>query len=126
MMTCTGWVLIPGSDFEAVDESSLKVNVNSGQAAGSIPIVSTPPSTHAPKATATGTHSPTSAMTPEIAELINRSSMFITTGNNIIHTPGSGGSNTMLSVMLGSVVVVVLLIIIIAGSRFILVRKFRR
>ncbi len=117
---------IPGSDFEAVDKSSLKVNVNSGQAAGSIPIVSIPPSTYTPKATTTGTHSPTSAMTPEIAELINRSSMIITTGNNIIHTPGTGGSNTMLPIMLGSVVVVVLLIIIIAGSQFILVRKFRR
>jgi hypothetical protein len=108
---------MPGSDFEAVDESSLQVNVNSGQAAGSIPIVSTPPATHTPTATAIGTHSPTSAMTPEIAELINRS-------NNTNNTPGSSGSINMLPIILGSVVV--LLTIIIAGSRFILTRKFRR
>ena len=111
---------MPGSDFEAVDESSLQVNVNSGQAAGSTPIVSTPP----PLATATGTHSPKSAMTPEIAELINRSNKIITTSNNTNDTSGSGGSINMLPIVLGSVAV--LLIIIIAGSRFILTRKFRR
>ncbi len=115
---------IPGSDFEAVDESSLQVNVNSGQAAGSNPIVSTPPTTHTPTANATGTHTPTNAMTPEIAELINRSSKIITTSNNTNTTPGSGGSINMLPIILGSVVV--LLTIIIAGSRFILTRKFRR
>ena|SRR5260370_28568922 len=111
---------MPGSDFEAVDESSLQVNVNSGQAAGSTPIVSTPP----PLATATGTHSPKSAMTPEIAELINRSSRIITTSNNTNNTSGSGGSINMLPIVLGSVVV--LLTIIIARSRLILTRKFRR
>jgi hypothetical protein len=111
---------MPGSDFEAVDESSLQVNVNSGQAAGSTPIVSTP----LPLATATGSHSPKSAMTPEIAELINRSNKIITTSNNTSNTSGSGGSINMLPIVLGSVVV--LLTIIIAGSRFILTRKFRR
>jgi hypothetical protein len=111
---------MPGSDFEAVDESSMQVNVNSGQAAGSTPIVSTPP----PLATATGTHSPKSAMTPEIAELINRSNKIITTSNNTNNTSGSGGSINMLPIVFGSVAV--LLIIIIAGSRFILTRKFRR
>ncbi|HEX6108775.1 MAG TPA: hypothetical protein VFZ02_05125 [Ktedonobacteraceae bacterium] len=111
---------VPGSDFEAVDESSLQVNVNSGQAAGSTPIVSTPP----PLATATGTHSHKSAMTPEIAELINRSNKIITTSNNSNNTSGSGGSMNMLPIVLGSVAV--LLIIITAGSRYILTRKFRR
>jgi hypothetical protein len=111
---------MPGSDFEAVDESSMQVNVNSGQAAGSTPIVSTPP----PLATATGTHSPKSAMTPEIAELINRSNKIITTSNNTNDTSGSGGSINMLPIVFGSMAV--LLIIIIAGSRFILTRKFRR
>jgi len=115
---------IPGSDFEAVDESSLQVNVNSGQAAGSTPIVSTPPATHTPIATTTGTHSPSSAMTPEIAESINRSGRNNITNNNTKNTSASSGSNYMLPILLGSMVVV--LTIIIAGSRLLRAKRSRK
>jgi hypothetical protein len=60
----------PGSDFEAIDESSLQVNGNSGQSPGSISSVSTPLATHAAIASTTRTHAPSSVMTPEIADLI--------------------------------------------------------
>ena len=112
---------IPGSDFEAVDESSLQVNVNSGQAAGSTPVVSTPPATHTPIAITTGTHSPSSGMTPEIAESIDRNNEIITRSNN---APVSSGSNYMLPIVLGSMVV--LLTIIIAGSRLLWTKRSRK
>ncbi|HEY6286557.1 MAG TPA: hypothetical protein VIX20_12895 [Ktedonobacteraceae bacterium] len=115
---------IPGSDFEAVDESSLQVNVNSGQSAGSSPIVSTPPATHTPIATTTGTHSRASAMTPETAELINRSSKNVITNTNTQNTSASGGSHYMLPILLGSMIV--LLTIIIAGSRLLWAKRSRK
>src|SRR5260370_40303317 len=64
---------IPGSDFEAVDESSLQVNVNSGQPSGSVPVVSTPSPTRSSIATTTRPIAQPSIMTPEIAESISRS-----------------------------------------------------
>jgi hypothetical protein len=112
---------IPGSDFEAIDESSLQVNGNSGQSSGSILSVATPPATHIAIASTTRTHAPSSVMTPEIAESINRSIESNTKRNNI---PASSGPNYMLPVVLGSIVV--MLIIIIAGSRVFWVRRSRR
>jgi hypothetical protein len=110
---------IPGSDFEAIAESSLQVSANSGQAGGSTPITFTPPVTHSPAVTSTGTHSPTNALTHETAELVNRKN-----SNTNNSTPGSGGSSNMLPLVLGSVVA--LLTIIVAGSRFMLTRKSRK
>lgn len=45
---------IPGSDFEAVDESSLRVGANSGQAASAPAPIASP--THSPQVTMTVTH----------------------------------------------------------------------
>jgi len=112
---------IPGSDFEAVNESSLQLNVNSGQSSGSMPVVSTPSATHTPIATTTNTHSPSSAMTPEIAESLNRSDANITRNNN---TSAAIGSNTIRPIVLGSIVI--LLAIIFAGSRLLWVRRSRK
>lgn len=112
---------IPGSDFEAVDESSLQVNVNSGQSLGSMPIASTPPAKHTSIAITTGTHAPSRVMTPEIAESINRSIESNTKNNT---TPASSGSNYMVPVVLGSTAV--MLTIIIVGSRVLWVRRSRK
>jgi hypothetical protein len=113
---------IPGSDFEAVDESSLQVNSNSGQTSGSIPTASTPPATHAALATSTRKHAPSTAMTPEIAESINRSTPKIVKNNT---APSSGDSNnTLLIVTLGSILI--LLTIIIAGLSVLWVRRSRK
>ena len=112
---------IPGSDFEAVDESSLQVNASSGQSSGSIPSISTPPATHTAIASTTRTHAPSSVMTPEIAESINRSIVSDTKRSNI---PASSGSNYMLPIVLGSIAA--MLIIIIAGSRVFWVRRSRK
>ena len=110
---------IPGSDFEAIDESSLQVNANSGQAGGSTPITSTTPATHSPTVISTATHSPSNALTHETAELVNRQN-----SNTNNSTPGSGESRNMLPLVLGSVMA--LLTIIVAGSRFVLRRKSRK
>jgi hypothetical protein len=110
---------IPGSDFEAIDESSLQVNGNSGLSAGSIPLVSTPPATHPPVATTRSTHTPSTSTTPEIVESIHRSNKMIIRSNNT-HT--SSNSNYMLlPIVLGSIVV--LLAIIMAGTRLLWVRS---
>ena len=113
---------IPGSDFEAIDESSLQVNGNSGQSSGSISSVSTPPATHTAIASTSHTHAPSSVMTPEIAESINRSIESNTKRNNI---PAASGSNYTLPIVLGSLALM-LLIIIIAGSRVFWVRRSRK
>jgi hypothetical protein len=68
---------IPGSDFEAVDESMLQTNSNSAQVAGlsSIPpspttsASPTPSPTHSPTAGAASTHSPHTSLTPEIVQI---------------------------------------------------------
>jgi hypothetical protein len=111
---------ISGSDFEAVNESRLQVNVNSGQSSGSVPIVSTPSVTHTPIATTTNIHSPSSVMTPEVAESIS-SNESTSKSNN---TPASSGSNFILPIVFGSIVI--LLTIIFAGSRLLWVRRSRQ
>jgi len=112
---------LPGSDFEAVDESSLQVNVNSGQAAGSMQVVSSPSATFTPIANTTRTHSPSSSMTPEIAESINRKNVIIAK-SNITHA--SSSSNYMLPIILGSALV--LLTIIFSGSCLLLAKRSRK
>jgi hypothetical protein len=112
---------IPGSDFEAVDETSLQVNVNSGQSLGSMPIVSTPSLTHTFIATTSHTNAPSSIMTPEIAESINRSIESNSKSNN---APVSSSSNYLLPIMLGSIAA--LLTIIIVGSRVLWARRSRK
>ncbi len=112
---------IPGSDFEAVDESSLQVNVNSGQSLGSMPIVSTPSPTHSSIATTTRTNAPSNIMTPEIAESINRS---IERNSKSNRAPVSSGSNYLLPTTLGSIAA--LLIIIIVGSGVLCARRSRK
>ena len=112
---------IPGSDFEAVDESSLQVNANSGQSSGSSPIASTPTAAHTVIATATRTHTISNVMTPEIAESIDRS---VETNTKRVNIPTSSGSNYMLPLVLGGIAV--MLIIIITGSRVFWVRRLRK
>ena len=112
---------IPGSDFEAVDESSLQVNVNSGQSLGSMPIVSTPSPTHSSITATTRTNAPSSIMTPEIAESINRSIESKSKSNS---APDSSGSNYLLPTMLGSIAA--LLTIVIVGSRVLWARRSRK
>ena len=112
---------ITGSDFEAVDELSLQVNASSGQSSGSIPSISTPPATRTAIASTTRTHAPSSVLTPEIAESINRSIVSDTKRSNI---PDSSGSNYILPIVLGSIAA--MLIIIIAGSRLFWVRRSRK
>ena len=64
---------IPGSDFEAVDESMLQMNPNSAQVAGSPSFPPSPTPTvspaHSPTISAVGTNSPHSALTPEIIQI---------------------------------------------------------
>jgi hypothetical protein len=110
---------IPGSDFEVIDESSLQVSANSGQAAGSTPITSTPTITHSTTAISISPHSPTSALTPQITQLVNKKN---SNANN--SSPGADGSRNMLPILLGSVVA--LLTIIVARSRFVLTRRSRK
>jgi hypothetical protein len=100
---------IPGSDFEAVDESALQMNANSGQVAGSpsfplSPTTSASPS-HSPTASAVGTHSPHAALTPEIVE-IDRSSQNAKLSTSPAHqNVGSNGIGNMLPLVLGSVAI---------------------
>ena len=112
---------IPGSDFEAVDESSLQVNVNSGQSSGSVPVVSTPSPTRSSIATTTRTTAHPSIMTPEIAESINRSIESNSKSNN---APASSDSNNILPITLGCLAA--LLTIIIVGSRVLWIRRSRK
>ena len=112
---------IPGSDFEAVDESSLQVNVNSGQSSGSMPVVSTPSPTRSFIAATTRRTAPSTIMTPEIAESINRSIESKSKSNN---APASSGSNNILPIALGSIAA--LLAIIIVGSLVLWVGRSRK
>jgi hypothetical protein len=109
---------IPGSDFEAIDESNLQVSANSGQAAGS-PSTSTPLAKHSPTKTSTSINLPVSTPKQVIVDLVN------TKRNNSKNSiPGTGGSSTMLSIVLGSVAV--LITILVVGSRFVLARRPRK
>ncbi len=112
---------IPGSDFEAVDESSLQVNVNSGQSSGSVPVVSTPSPTRSSIATTTRSTAHPSIMTPEIAESINRSIGSYSKSND---APASSGSNNILPIALGSIAA--LLTIMIVGSGMFWARRSRK
>ena len=64
---------IPGSDFEAVDESMLQMSPNSAQVSGSPSFPPSPTSAaspvHSPTASAAGTNSPHAALTPEIVQI---------------------------------------------------------
>jgi hypothetical protein len=102
---------IPGSDFEVVDESSLQVSSNSGQAAGSTAVTSTPTTVmHSPTAISTGTHAPTAAVTPEPFELINRKSSSANT-----HNAGGGGPGSMLPLAIGSVAILLTITGLVSG-----------
>lgn len=62
---------IPGSDFEAVDESMLQMNPNSAQVAGSPSFPPSPTASIAPTpaASAIGSHSPHASLTPDIIQI---------------------------------------------------------
>lgn len=115
---------IPGSDFEAIDESMLQMNANSAQVAGS---PSFPPSptgaaapTHSPTASAAGTNSPRVALTPEIVQ-IDQSGLNGSNGANSTHQNAiSGGIGNRLSLVLGGVA---LFLSIIGGAIGIIRRK---
>ena len=97
---------IPGSDFEAVDESALQMNPNSAQVAGSPTFAPSPtPSAspaHSPTASANGTHAPHAALTPEIVE-IDRSRQ--NTNLSTLPTRQSNSADNGLPLILGSVTV---------------------
>ena len=109
---------IPGSDFEAVDESSLQINANSGKSTGSTPVVSTPSATHTHIAAISVSQSSSSSMTPEIAESIKRSDGNLSRKNTAY---AASGSNNILPITLGSFVV--LLTILIVGLRLFWARR---
>jgi len=60
---------IPGSDFEAVDESMLQMNPNSAQVADSPSFPPSPTTSASPTASAIGTNSPHASLTPEIVQI---------------------------------------------------------
>ena len=112
---------IPGSDFEAVDESSLQVNANSGKSTGSTPVVSTPSAAHTHIAAISVSRSSSSSMTPETTESIKRSDGNISRKNN---ATAANGSSNILPIAFGSIVI--LLSIIIAGSSVEYARRSRK
>ena len=112
---------IPGSDFEAVDESMLQMNPNSAQVAGS---PSFPPSptgaaspAHSPTAGTTGTNSPHSALTPEIVQ-IDQSGQQSSAGTSATHQNTiSSGTGNRLPLVLGSVTLALAIIATATGMR---------
>jgi hypothetical protein len=112
---------IPGSDFEAVDESSLQVNANSGKSTGSTPVVSTLSAAHTHIAAISVSQSSSSSMTPETTESIKRSDGNISRKNN---ATAANGSSNILPIAFGSIVI--LLSIIIAGSSVEYARRSRK
>ncbi len=116
---------IPGSDFEAVDESMLQMNPNSAQVAGSPSFPPSPTSAaspaHSPTASAAGTNSPHAALTPEIVQ-IDRSGLNGSNSNGNPSHPNtiSNGTGNRLPFVLGSVA---LLLGIIGGAIGIARRK---
>jgi hypothetical protein len=95
---------IPGSDFEAVDESMLQTNPNSAQVAGS---PSFPPS---PTTSASPAHSPTASarsphasLTPEIVEIDQSGQKTILSGSSPGQSRGSHGIGNRLPLVLGGV-----------------------
>ena len=98
---------IPGSDFEAVDESALQMNANSGQVAGSpsfppSPTVSASPA-HSPTAAATGTHASQAARTPEVVEVKQNNQNTTLSASSLDQNSGSRGSGNTLPFVLGSI-----------------------
>ena len=96
---------IPGSDFEAIDESSLRISANSAQARGAPAPVASP--THAPQVTMTATH------VLQEGELRNTASTAPVGSNN-------GGKNTLLLVGAGMA-----LALCLAGTLFVFYRRRR-
>jgi hypothetical protein len=102
---------IPGSDFEAVDESGLQVNGNSGQSLGSIQVRATSTQTHTHISSISIAQSSSNAVTPEIAESMKKNGG-INSGKN--SPPTSTYSADVLPIAIGSVIA--LLVVTIAGS----------
>ena len=98
---------IPGSDFEAVDESALQTNSNSAQVAGSpsfppSPTTSASPA-HSPTASANGTSAPHAALTPEIVE-IDQSRQNTNLSTSPAHQNlGRNGTGNRLPLILGGI-----------------------
>lgn len=102
---------IPGSDFEAVDESSLQVNGNSGQSSGSFPVSATSPVTHTHITSISIAQSSSNAVPSKIAESMKRNSRI---NSRKTGAPISTGPSYMLPIAFGSLLA--LLAITIAGS----------
>jgi hypothetical protein len=105
---------IPGSDFEAVDESALQMNANSGQVAGSpsfppSPTVSASPA-HSPTAAATGTHAPQAARTPEVVEVKQNNQNTTLGTSSPDQNGGSRGTGNTLPFVLGGIAFLVSII----------------
>jgi len=115
---------IPGSDFEAVDESKLQMNLNSAQVAGSPSFPPSPTSpvspTHSQTASAAGTNAPHAALTPEIVQ-IDQSGLNGSPGTYSTHqNTASSGIGNRLPLVLGGIV---LLLGITGGAIGIICRK---
>ncbi len=114
-------VTIPGTDFEAVDESSLQVNANSGQSSGSIQVRATSTQTHTHITGISLAQSSSNASTPQIAESMKKTTKSTQEKNsNLMHT----NSSNMLPVAIGSVIT--LLAIAFAGSLVLQNRRSRK
>jgi hypothetical protein len=102
---------IPGSDFEAVDESNLQVNGNSGQSSGSIQVKATSTQTHTHISGISIAQSSSNAVTPEIAESMKKNGGINSEKKS---PPTTTYSAYRLPIAIGSVIA--LLVITIAGS----------
>lgn len=113
---------IPGSDFEAVDESALQMNPNSAQVAGSPAFAPSPTASaspaHSPTASASSTSAPHAALTPEIVE-IDQSRQ--NANLNTLPARQSNGTGNRLPLILGGVA----LLLCIGGAALLIKRRKR-
>ncbi|HET9999840.1 MAG TPA: hypothetical protein VFQ36_03035 [Ktedonobacteraceae bacterium] len=113
---------IPGSDFEAVDESALQMNPNSAQVAGSPAFAPSPTASaspaHSPTASASGTHAPHAALTPEIVE-VDQSRQ--NTNLNALPARQSNGTGNRLPLILGGAA----LLLGVGGAALLIKRRKR-
>ncbi len=105
---------IPGSDFEAVDESALQLNANSGQVSGSptfppSPTVVVSPG-HSPTATAIVIHPPQIGRGREMVEVKQRAQNSALSSAPANRTPGSNGIESRLPLVSGGIALLLAII----------------
>jgi hypothetical protein len=119
---------IPGSDFEAVDESALQVSANSAQARGAPPVTASPTARPSPTISATPTRSPnlsktTSPTTLALAPQKNDAPPQENgNGQAISSSEKDSGANSALSLVVMSAIV----LLAVAGILLVYLRLKRR